>query len=118
MPYSFDITSEGEISCLKVDLSDFEATLKDGSVYFNCTVKAVYKSIIVKKITVIDSVNETGIRKSENSAISVYVPQSGDTLWDISKQLRVSGDEILRCNEGLEFPLKGDERIVIYRQKI
>ncbi len=118
MPYSFDITSEGEVTCLKVDLSDFDVCLKDGSVFFNCTVKAVYKSIIVKKITVIDSVNETGIRKTENSAISVYVPQCGDTLWDISKQLRVSGDEILRCNEGLEFPLKGDERIVIYRQKI
>ena len=27
-------------------------------------------------------------------------------------------EEILKCNEGLEFPLRGDERIVIYRQKI
>lgn len=118
MPFSIDIAGEGEITGIKLDLTDFDASERNGSIYFTCTVKAVYKSFIVKKVTVIDSVNETGIRKAEESAISVYVPAKGDTLWDISKQLRVGEEEILKCNEGLEFPLRGDERIVIYRQKI
>ncbi len=118
MPFSVDITGEGEIVGLKLDLTDFDATVKDGSIYFNCTAKAVYKSIIVKKITVIDSVNEVGVRKADECALSVFVPKKGDTLWDISKQLKVDENEILKCNEGLEFPLRGDERIVIYRQKI
>lgn len=118
MPFSLDITGEGEIVGLKIDPGDFDATLKDGEIYFNCTIKTAYKSIISKKVTVIDGVNESGARKKENSAISVYVPRKGDTLWDISKQLRVSEDEILKCNENLEFPLRGDERILIYRQKI
>ena len=59
-----------------------------------------------------------GIRKADECAISVFVPKKGDELWDISKQLRVSEEEIMKCNENLEFPLRGDERIIIYRQKI
>ena len=117
MPFSVDVTGEGEIVGLKLDLTDFDATIKDGAIYFNCSTKAVYKSIIVKKITVIDGVNEVGIRKADECAISVFVPKKGDELWDISKQLRVSEEEIMKCNENLEFPLRGDERIIIYRQK-
>lgn len=117
-PFSTDIKGEGEIACVRLCLSEFETVIKDGAIWFNYTVKAAYKSFIDKKITVINGVNETAAREKSDAAISVYVPQKGDTLWDISKQLRVDGDEIERLNGELEFPLKGDERIVVYRQKI
>lgn len=59
-----------------------------------------------------------GAKKAKKTcAISVYVPSAGDDLWATAKRLSVSGEELLLANPNLKFPLKGDERIVIYRQK-
>lgn len=60
---------------------------------------------------------EEGDEKPVNtSAISVYIPKSTDTLWELSKALGVSEEEILAFNGELSFPLSGDERIIIYRE--
>ena len=48
----------------------------------------------------------------------MFIPAAGDELWDVSKRLACTEDEVTRLNPDLEFPLKGDERIIIYRQKI
>ena len=47
MPFSIDITGEGEITGIKLDLTDLDASERNGSIYFTSTVKAVYKSFIV-----------------------------------------------------------------------
>ena len=52
-----------------------------------------------------------------NSAISVYIPKKGDTLWKIAKQLCQPPEMIQQSNAHLTFPLKGQERIVVYRKK-
>ncbi len=52
-----------------------------------------------------------------DSAISVYLPKKGDTLWKIAKQLRQPPELIQQSNAHLNFPLKGQERIVVYRKK-
>jgi hypothetical protein len=51
-----------------------------------------------------------------DSALSVYIPQSGDGLWDIAKKLKSSPADVLACNPQLSYPLTGKERILIYRQ--
>ena len=56
-------------------------------------------------------------KTKKTCAVSIYVPVAGDDLWSISKRLSVTGEELLIANPNLVFPLKGDERIVIYRQK-
>ncbi|MBO7215128.1 MAG: hypothetical protein J6V66_06520 [Clostridia bacterium] len=55
-------------------------------------------------------------REKSNSAISVFIPTPGDTLWDVAKSLGVKEEEILKTNGDLVFPLVGDERIVIYKE--
>lgn len=117
MPFSIDVACGGELSGIKLNIVDSSATIKDGAIYMDYTVKIVYKSFIVKKVVVIDLINETAVREKHGCALSVYIPEKNDGLWEIAKQLRVDEEDILRCNEGIEFPLKGDERIVIYRQK-
>lgn len=52
-----------------------------------------------------------------DSAISVYIPAAGDGLWDTAKKLRWSPDEVTVCNPELNYPLTGNERILIYRGK-
>lgn len=50
------------------------------------------------------------------SAISVCIPNKGDSLWELSKSLGVSENDILKTNPELEFPLTGEERVVVYRE--
>ena len=62
---------------------------------------------------------EGGVELAENEcAVSVYIPESGDGLWEVAKKLRKPPEEVSRCNAELEYPLCGDERIVIYRRKL
>lgn len=60
---------------------------------------------------------ECGKRQKSESAISVYIPAAGDTLWDTAKRLLQSPEEIEKTNPDLSFPLTGKERILVYRPK-
>ena len=52
-----------------------------------------------------------------DSAISVYIAREGEDLWSLAKRLNVCPDELVENNKELQFPLTGEERIVVYRQK-
>lgn len=49
-------------------------------------------------------------------AISVYIPLEGEEMWSLAKRLNVCPETLAQLNADLTFPLKGDERIVVYRQ--
>ncbi len=69
------------------------------------------------KCSVIGNIESVGEKSIENSAISVYIPESGEDLWGLSKKLNQTPEQITATNKDLTFPLTGSERIVIYRQK-
>lgn len=59
-----------------------------------------------------------GEKKTEKGcAISVYMTSEGEDLWTTAKRLSLTPEQLMEANPSLTFPLKGDERIVIYRQK-
>lgn len=70
-----------------------------------CNIEYIYK------------VESCGEREVIDSAISVFIPLEGEELWPLAKRLGVSPDELMQINSDLQFPLSGEERIVIYRQK-
>jgi hypothetical protein len=49
------------------------------------------------------------------SAISVYVVSSKENLWDVAKALGTTPEIIVSQNDGLELPLKGGEKIMLFR---
>ena len=53
---------------------------------------------------------------AETSAFSVYIPKAGEELWSLAKRLRCSPESLKEGNPHLQFPLRGDERIFVYRQ--
>ena len=69
-----------------------------------------------KTYKVIEEITETGVREEKTSAISVYMARKGEELFDTAKRLNVSPDDLIKTNEDLSFPLKSDERIIIFRQ--
>lgn len=56
--------------------------------------------------------------KEENPcAISVYIAMEGEDVFSLAKRLNQCPDKLRETNKDLQFPLNGDERIVVYRQK-
>ena len=70
-----------------------------------------------RSFKVVKGVKAVGEKKRQDCAISVYIPTEGEDLWSLSKRLNVCPESLLESNRELCFPLTGNERIVIYRQK-
>lgn len=64
----------------------------------------------------VNEVVEGEARMQPSAGISVYVTQRGDGLWETAKRLCVPPEQIESENPELNFPLQGEERLVIYRQ--
>lgn len=54
--------------------------------------------------------------QKKTSALSIYAPAAGDGLWEVAKKLCCKREEIVKSNPELEFPLKGGERLFVYRK--
>lgn len=67
-------------------------------------------------VGLVKQVNSLGEKAQNKHAISVYIPNKGETLWSLSKRLNVSPETLINTNQELQFPLSGKERIVVYRQ--
>ncbi len=59
---------------------------------------------------------EEGAAYPEERAFSVFFTESGEELWDLSKRLHCSPENLQKDNPQLEFPLKKREKIFVYRQ--
>ena len=55
--------------------------------------------------------------EAEPCAISVLVPEPGETLWSAAKRLKLPPERVQEACAGATFPLSGSERILIYRRK-
>ena len=115
----FEITTEvvGRPILSYVALEDFSAKLRGGSVEFDCGIKAGYKIYEEKKVACVGKVLCGEPKEVNNSAISVYLPQKSDGLWEVAKALSESEEDVMKYNPDLTFPLDENSRIIIYRQK-
>lgn len=115
VPISFTLPLIGN-NCSFLSATITDATLNDSKNLLSFKVKVSYLDKEDLTLKVVSGVIEGEDKVVNNSAISVYIPNAGDTLWEISKELGVSSDVILKTNSDLTFPLNGEERIVIYRE--
>ena len=70
-----------------------------------------------ESFTVINKIEVGEEKEVSTSALSVYIPLKGEELWDVAKRLNSCPEVILEINSDLEFPLTGEERLLIYRQE-
>ena len=117
MPFSADIADEGMICGVKVELTELNARVRNGAIEFEANLAIEWTTYEKQDVICAEDVTASGERTLSDSAISVVIPKAGDDLWEVSKRLGINEDEILKLNPDLEFPLGGDERIIIYRQK-
>lgn len=86
-----------------------------------CEAEAVFKITAadgdMHYIKYLKSAEQGAEKKACDCAVSVYLPQAGDGLWETAKRLSEEPDSIAKSNPELSFPLTGKERILVYRAK-
>ena len=64
---------------------------------------------------VITELTEGEARIIPTAAISVHVARPGESLWDVAKATGTTPEAVMAQNPDLELPLKGGERVIVYR---
>ncbi|MDE7086766.1 MAG: hypothetical protein K2O67_01100 [Clostridia bacterium] len=70
-----------------------------------------------RKVSYLTQMEEGEEVQANDCAVSVFLPEAGDGLWEIAKKLVKSPSEVSACNADLKFPLTGKERILVYSCK-
>ena len=89
---------------------------KGGETEAEATVKLIVRTYENGEWSYIREAAEGETYEKESCALSVYIPKAGEELWSLAKRLHRSPESIKESNPRLQFPLKGDERIFVYRQ--
>lgn len=90
---------------------------REGEAEAEATLKVTVKLFKEANAEYVSEVEEGEAYAANESAISIYVPQEGDGLWETAKKLRRAPEELEKSNPELTFPVKKGERIFVYRQK-
>ena len=116
-PFSVELLGDFTYSqLLDCKTCQFEVKTINNTLKYQFILQLSFKMIEKSTCYVIIKIDETTKRQQNDSAISVYIPSDGDSMWDICKTLGVSEEDILKTNKDLQFPLTQGERIIIYRE--
>ena len=58
------------------------------------------------------------LKQRDDSAITIYIVNERETLWDVAKRINISRDEITRQNPFVADGLKVGDKLYIYRQAV
>ena len=83
----------------------------DGEVYLTAN---LFKKCQTKMVSDIKLLKE---KEEKSCAISVYLAIKDEEQFSLAKRLNVCPERLIETNQDLQFPLTGNERIVVYRQK-
>lgn len=124
LPFLFPISGgkakgeREEIQLLECLVYGFSLRVRaGGETEAEATLKARYARYGVTDSSFISDVIEGDKKQEKTCAISVYVARRGDDLWTTAKRLSLTPEALEESNPALTFPLTGEERMVIYRQK-
>ncbi len=116
LPFSVGAdTEEAEISVLVCSMNARQR--QEGEIDAEATLKICFKerrTVCARFVCGAEEGEEVPVC---DSAVSVYIPAAGDGLWELSKSLKKSPDEVSENNPDLEFPVKEGQRVIIYRKK-
>lgn len=72
--------------------------------------------VMKKDYMAIEQVEIGSVCEKNESAVSIYIAEEGETLWNVSKLLSTIPDVLREYNEGIEEILHKGQKITIYRQ--
>lgn len=117
IPFETSVEKDGcDLSIVDKTVCDLELIESGSQITANLTLRLRVKETLFLNCNMVTAVDEGEKRVKSNSAISVFIPKKGDTLWDVCKSLGIDEQSVLKVNGDLTFPTSGEERIVIYKE--
>ena len=118
MSLPFSVAVQARDATVEVLACGMSARQKEeGTIDAEVTLKCAVTERAVFAAKFVTSAEEGAPLAERDSAVSVYVPRAGDGLWELSKRLNKSPEEVTASNPGIEFPIKEGQRVIIYRKK-
>ena len=117
VPYSVALIGDfaGKI-VPRVTVLDVTVKIKNQKAEINVLLGFEISSYTNINFTYISSVEIGEERPVNTSGLSMYVASDGDTMWDVSKALTATPEQILSQNPTLTFPLKQCDKVLYFRQ--
>ncbi len=117
LPFSVPVREEGvsEVSAFVCGMSARQK--QEGEIDAEATLKLTYRRERKTYARALSSAEEGEKLPVCDSAVSVCLPRAGDGLWELSKSLKKSPEDVTASNPDLVFPVKEGQRVIIYRKK-
>lgn len=115
MPFSVSLNCEDEFEVTSYLTKGINARLRNGEVEFEIEVAISYKTFTTESFCAVTAAEEKEELPKNEYAFSVYIPEKNDGLWEICKALKVSPETVTEQND-LTFPLKENQKIIVYRR--
>lgn len=121
MPYSIRIDNRNLVSGCRLEantlsLSAISRIRKDNEIEVVVTLISSICKCAQNIVKGIENVKVLDEKQFNNSAISVYKPIKGESLWDVAKKMGMQQEEIKAQNVDIPDIMEGNENIIIYRE--
>ncbi len=73
------------------------------------------RGVSSKEVCLISQMEVGGDKETDDYAISLYIVKPNENLWDVAKALNTEESTILELNKELKLPLKGGDRVMLYK---
>ena len=121
VPYSLPFMNEGSdesdtVTANGVVLYVSAKLKREKEIEVNATLGFMTGSIGTCSAEYIEEIEEGHEKEVNKSAVSVFVAEEGDTIWDASKALSARPDDIMAQNPELTTPFREGEKVFYYRE--
>jgi len=122
LPFAFPVKCEKAQKGDKVAVSGIVCGIyakqkREGEIEIDATLKTHIKVYTPQTVSCVCKIDEKEEIPEKECAISVYLAEEGDGLWEVAKKLKKPPEEVKKYNPELNYPLEKPERIIIYRRK-
>lgn len=121
VPYSLPFMNEGSdesdtVTANGVVLYVSSKLKREKEIEVNATLGFMTGSIGTCSAEYIEEIEEGREKEVNKSAVSVFVAEEGDTIWDASKALSARPDDIMAQNPELTTPFREGQKVFYYRE--
>jgi len=116
LPFAFPLDVAGDAFEIDGVVCGLNVRRKNGETEADATLKICVKCYQNCVWEYVKDVEEGEKRAANDSAVTIFLPRAGETLWDVAKRLGIAPQDVERNNPNLTFPIKEGERIFVYRQ--
>jgi len=120
MPFAVEEKIEGDCSgVVTLCLSNLSARSRRGKeIEVSAELNVFADMYSIKHECVISDLSLGDEKPKDDCSLYIYLVKPNQTVWDIAKEMNVSQELILEQNAEVELPLRGGERLVIYKPSI